>query len=272
MDLDATADQAPEPLDEAPLAHGQPPAKAGGGWVEEGVEILKTIAYALVIVLVVRVLLIQPFTIPSGSMIPNLQIGDYIVVSKFSYGFSRYSIPLSLPLFKGRILGRDPKPGDIVVFKFPNDPKVDYVKRMIGLPGDRIQVLDGKLFLNDKPVSTKILPRTPDDLADSLTRAIETLPNGKSYITQDLGPYSSTDNTTIFLVPQHMYFMMGDNRDNSSDSRVDPNVGGVGFVPAENLVGKAQIILGSWTEGVSLFKPWTWVTKARGHRFFHLLN
>ncbi|RYG18394.1 MAG: signal peptidase I, partial [Caulobacteraceae bacterium] len=152
------------------------------------------------------------------------------------------------------------------------DNKTDYIKRLIGLPGDRIQVLDGKLLLNDKVVPTKEIAQTKADMAESVIRSTETLPSGKTYVTQDLGPYGQADNTTVFLVPPGHYFMMGDNRDNSSDSRVDPNVGGVGFVPAENLEGKAQMILFSWGEGASFFKPWTWFTKARPGRFFHVLQ
>jgi len=277
MDLDATPDAAPEPVStpdgDAPLTLGESKsAPKGSGWAEESLEIVKTIVYALGIALVLRVLLFQPFTIPSGSMIPNLQVGDYIIVSKYSYGYSKHSIPFSPPILKGRILERTPKRGDIVVFKYPNDNRTDYIKRLIGVPGDRIQVMGNQLYLNDKLVPSKLIPRSKADLAASTIRAVETLPTGKSYITQDMGPDSMTDNTTVFVVPERMYFMMGDNRDNSSDSRVDPAIGGVGFVPAENLVGKAQIILFSWKEGASLFKPWTWVTKAQPGRFLNLLK
>ncbi|MDH4384641.1 MAG: signal peptidase I [Caulobacter sp.] len=257
-------------------------------FVQEIVEIAKTVAYALLIALVLRVFLFQPFTIPSDSMEPNLLHGDYIIVSKWSYGYSRHSIPLSPPLFKGRILGAEPKRGDIIVFKLPADNKTDYIKRLIGLPGDRIQVRGGVLYVNEKPVPR--VQMTRNDLLDmDRLRQQETSLDSKRYVTYGGAPYGYVNNTGVFLVPQGHYFFMGDNRDNSLDSRVEPNFanprqGGVGFVPAENLVGKAEIILLSWYppagpydidqghEGASLFKPWTWFTEARPSRFFNLLK
>jgi len=253
--------------------HGREPVSSKkGGAADEFIEIVKTIVYALLIALVLRVLLFQPFTIPSGSMIPNLLIGDYIIVSKYSYGYSRHSIPFSPPLFKGRILERQPERGDVVVFKFPPENRVDYIKRLIGLPGDRIQVRDGVVYLNDKALPQKEIAPDAEDARDAARRVLETLPGGKQYVTQDENPDSFTDNTPVFVVPEGHYFMMGDNRDNSSDSRVPQTSGGVGYVPEENLVGKAQIILFSWKEGASLFKPWTWFTEARIGRFFHRLK
>ena len=212
-----------------------------------------------------RVLLFQPFTIPSGSMIPNLLIGDYIIVSNYSYGYSKHSIPFSPGIFKGRVMERAPKRGDVVVFKTPKDNRTDYVKRLIGLPGDRVQVRRGAVYINGKMLPQKDLGL---DAEAGVERIQETNPEGKVYVTQDKGDYD-VDNTRVFIVPEHMYFMMGDNRDNSLDSRVSPFDGGVGFVPAENLVGKAQVVLFSWDEGASIFKPWTWFTKARWGRFFH---
>ena len=237
----------------------------------ETAEVFKTVLFAVLAVIILRIGVFQPFTIPSGSMIPNLQVGDYIVVSKFDYGWSRHSIPLSPNLFKGRIMSRAPNRGDIVVFKFPGDTRVDYVKRLVGLPGDRIQMLDNRLYVNDMLVPEAWLPRTAEDIAGGVTRALETAPGGRSYMIQDMGPGALTDNTRVFLVPQGSYFVMGDNRDNSSDSRVDPTIGGVGFVPEENLEGRARIILFSW-DGASLIKPWTWFSKARPGRFFHVLH
>jgi signal peptidase I len=222
------------------------------------------------------VLFFQPFTIPSASMEPNLYQGDYIIVSKYSYGYSRHSIPFSPPLFSGRILERQPKRGDIIVFKLPRDGHTDYVKRLIGLPGDRIQMRGGLLYINGTQV-----PRTPagtakEDSGYGFVRDValfrETLPGGKTILTQDFGTDGELDNTDIFVVPEGHYFMMGDNRDNSLDSRVPPEAGGVGFVPAENLVGKAQIILLSWKAGASLFKPWTWVLNAQPSRFANVLH
>jgi signal peptidase I len=244
--------------------------------VGEVVEIVKTIVYALLIALVLRVLFFQPFTIPSASMEPNLYHGDYIIVSKYSYGYSRHSIPFSPPLFSGRIFGHSPQRGDIVVFKLPRDGHTDYVKRVIGLPGDRIQMKGGLLFLNGKQVPRAFVGATREDSGYGFIRDIavyrETLPGGKSFLTNDFGSDGELDNTDVFVVPEGHYFMMGDNRDNSSDSRVPPEAGGVGFVPAENLVGKAQIILLSWDAGGSLFKPWTWILDARPSRFFHVLQ
>ena len=238
----------------------------------ETIETLKTIAYTLLLVLVIRVTLLQPFTIPSGSMIPNLDVGDYVVVSKFDYGYSRYSFPLDFKAIKGRLFDRLPHRGDIVVFKFPGNTILNYVKRVIGLPGDRVQMMDNRLYVNDILVPDAALARTQADVANGVTREMETAPGGRSYMIQDMGPGAMTDNTRVFLVPSKMYFMMGDNRDNSSDSRVDPTLGGVGFVPEENLEGRARMVLFSWGDGVSPFKPWTWLSKVRMDRFFHMLT
>jgi signal peptidase I len=251
----------------------QSPSKSGAA--NEIVEIIKTVVYALLIALFLRVIFFQPFTIPSASMEPNLYEGDYIIVSKFTYGWSHHSIPLSPPLFHGRIFARPAHRGDVVVFKLPRDSHTDYVKRLIGLPGDRIQMQKGLLYLNGVQVPRQYLGAGREDSGYGFVRDVfryrETI-NGKSYVTNDFGPDGDLDNTGVFVVPEGYYFMMGDNRDNSSDSRVPPAEGGVGFVPAENLVGKAQIILLSWTPGASIFKPWTWVLNARPSRFFHLLQ
>ncbi|MEC7797121.1 MAG: signal peptidase I [Pseudomonadota bacterium] len=236
-------------------------------------EIVKTVVFALLIAMVLRIFLFQPFTIPSASMEPNLYEGDYIVVSKWSYGYSRHSIPFSPPLFDGRIMGSAPKRGDIVVFKLPRDDKTDFIKRVIGLPGDRIQMIANKLYINDKPVQDVVVSQQEiNDIFGPrpVTEVRETLPNGKSFMTQDFGPGNDLDDTPVYEVPAGHYFMMGDNRDNSIDSRVEQS-SGVGMVPAENLVGKAQIILFSWKPGASLFKPWTW-GNVRLDRFFDVLH
>ena len=247
--------------------------KASG--VNDFVEIVKTVAYALLIALFLRVLFFQPFTIPSASMEPTLLEGDYIIVSKFSYGYSRHSIPFSPPLFKGRIMERSPERGDIIVFKLPRDGRTDYIKRLIGLPGDRVQMREGRLWINGKEVVDKELPPVMIDSGYGFTRNVqrfqETLPGGRTFITYDFGPDGDVDKTPTFVVPEGHFFFMGDNRDNSLDSRVPAEIG-VGFVPAENLVGKAQIILLSWNPGASLFKPWTWVMNARPSRFFNILQ
>ena len=252
----------------------QTPEKAGA--VNEVVEIVKTVVYALLIALVLRVLLFQPFTIPSASMEPNLYQGDYIIVSKYSYGWSKHSIPFSPPLFSGRVFEKRPERGDIVVFKLPRDGHTDYVKRVIGLPGDRVQMKDGLLYLNGQAVKREFAGAVKEDSGYGFVRNVasyrETLPGGRSFLTNDYGTDGELDNTDVFVVPEGHYFMMGDNRDNSSDSRVVPEAGGVGFVPADHLVGKAQVILLSWHPGASLLKPWTWVLDARPSRFFRVLQ
>ena len=252
--------------------HASPGRKPPSG---ELVEIGKTVVYALLIAFVIRVLLLQPFTIPSASMEPTLLQGDYIVVSKFAYGFSRFSLPLSPPLFPGRILGRQPQRGDVIVFKLPRDNHTDYIKRLIGLPGDRIQLKAGVVYLNGKPVPRQPLAptteTTPFGLSQPVQRFQETLPNGKTYVTHAYGPDGQADNTSVYLVPEGHYFMMGDNRDNSEDSRF-PEAVGVGYVPFENLVGKADMVLMSWNGQASVFKPWTWFIDARPGRFFRILK
>jgi signal peptidase I len=251
----------------------QSPTKSGAA--NEVVEIIKTVVYALLIALFLRVIFFQPFTIPSASMEPNLYEGDYIIVSKFTYGWSRHSIPFSPPIIKGRIFEHPAHRGDIVVFKLPRDNHTDYVKRVIGLPGDRIQMKQGLLYLNGKQVPRVLVGVSKEDSGYGFVRDVyryrETI-DGKSFMTNDFGTNEELDNTDVYVVPEGDYFMMGDNRDNSSDSRVAPSQGGVGYVPAENLVGKAQIILLSWKPGASIFKPWTWVLNARPSRFFHLLQ
>ena len=243
--------------------------------VGELIEIAKTVVYALLIALVIRVLLFQPFTIPSASMEPNLYQGDYIIVSKFAYGYSRHSMPFSPPLFHGRFLGRTAHRGDIIVFKLPRDGHTDYIKRLIGLPGDRIQVRGGVIWLNGKPVPRELVATTTETTVYGFSHLVqrfkETLPGGRTYVTNDYGPGGDVDDTGVYVVPPKHYFMMGDNRDNSQDSRY-PEAIGVGYVPEENLVGKADIILLSWNDKASLFKPWTWIMDARPSRFFHILK
>lgn len=243
---------------------------------DEFVEIAKTIFYALLIALVLRILFFQPFTIPSASMEPNLYEGDYIIVSKWSYGYSRHSVPFSPPLFDGRVMSNNrPQRGDVVVFKLPRDNRTDYIKRVVGLPGDRIQMRDNQLYINGRPVPvTPVGPievATPFGYSQEAMQLRENLPAGPSHLIQDFSANADLDNTPEFTVPAGHYFMMGDNRDNSVDSRVSPEFG-VGFVPEENIVGKAQMILFSWSPGASLFKPWTWFTKIRPSRFFTSLQ
>ena len=242
------------------------------GVLHETWEIVKTIVIALLVALLLRVFLFQPFTIPSASMEPTLLEGDYIIVSKYAYGYSRHSAPFSPPVFDGRVMESEPRRGDIVVFKLPRDGRTDYIKRLVGLPGDRIQVREGRLFVNGEAVKRQDAGQgrieTPFGFERPVQRYRETLPGARnSFVTNDLGPDGEVDSTGVYIVPRGHYFMMGDNRDNSVDSRYPPEFG-VGYVPAENLVGKAELILFSWHPEAELFKPWTWFTEVRPSRFF----
>jgi signal peptidase I len=234
---------------------------------------VKTILYALALAMVLRFTIAQPFRIPSGSMQPTLEVGDYIVVTKWSYGYGRFSFaPLEGLLPHGRLFGSQPQRGDVVVFRPVPEPDRDFIKRVIGLPGDRIQVIDGVLHINGEAVQRESLGVTNFQNERGVIEPIqtyrETLPNGVSYITFDKG-MSELDNTRVYEVPEGNYFMMGDDRDNSADSRV-PSV--VGFVPYDNLVGPAQFIVVSFNGDTSLFRPWTLFTGFRGDRFLKSVN
>lgn len=244
-------------------------SKKEGGFLET----VKVIVHALLIALVIRTFLFQPFNIPSGSMKDTLLIGDYLFVSKFSYGYSRFSIPLSPNLFSGRIMGSQPTRGDVVVFKLPKDNETDYIKRVVGMPGDAIQMINGVLHINGTPVKRE---RMPDVMEDDGTGRIvpvkvyrETLPNGVSYETLDLTDNGFYDNTPVYNVPAGHFFMMGDNRDNSADSRV---LSQVGYVPYENLIGKAQIIFFSIDDHTPAWQVWTWPWTVRWSRIFTLVR
>lgn len=242
----------------------------GGGAVW---ETLKVIIHALIIAFVVRVFFYQPFNIPSGSMKSTLLVGDYLFVSKMSYGYSRYSIPGGYDLFRGRIWATQPKRGDVAVFKLPRDPSVDFIKRVVGLPGDEIQVRDGVLYINGTGVPKRRVGEweSPDENGhiSRYTRYEETLPNGVKHFTLDRTLNGRFDNTDVFKVPAGHYFMMGDNRDESNDSRAR---GDVGFIPYENFVGRAEIIWFSGTEQWSFLKPWTWPGQIRWSRLFSLVR
>ncbi|NIZ02182.1 signal peptidase I [Thalassospira lucentensis] len=208
-------------------------------------DTLKTVFWAVLIALLVRTFAYEPFNIPSGSMIPTLLVGDYLFVSKFSYGYSKHSLPFSLPLIPGRILETEPERGDVVVFKLPSDTSQDYIKRVIGLPGDTVQVKNGRLYINNKMAERE---RIEDYiLTDGTGRSaavaqyLETLPNGRVHrILELFGDQGPSDNTEAFTVPEGHFFMMGDNRDNSADSRAFP--ARFRFVPVENLVGRAEFL------------------------------
>lgn len=234
-------------------------------------ETISVLVQALLIALVIRTVFFQPFSIPSGSMRPTLLEGDYLFTSKFSYGYSRYSVPFAPPLFEGRIWAGNPERGDIAVFKLPSNTRIDYIKRVIGLPGDRIQMIAGELHINgvavkrEKQDSITNLDVTEVDRPVDVYR--ETLPNGVTYNTLDLTQNGIGDDTREFVVPEGHYFMMGDNRDNSVDSRFN-----VGFVPAVNFVGKANIIFFSVSDEASPLEVWRWPSVVRFGRIFSSVN
>ena len=212
--------------------------KSGGFW-----DTIKTLIYAVLIALFIRTFAFEPFNIPSGSMIPTLLVGDYLFVSKYSYGYSRHSLPFSLPLIPGRVFSSAPERGDVAVFKLPKDDSTDYIKRIVGLPGDKIQVRSGRLFVNGKVVERE--PIAPFPIRGPLGSTIgvaqfkETLPNGFGYRILERGDNFQLDNTPVYNVPSGHVFGMGDNRDGSLDSRV---LREVGYIPMENLVGRAEFI------------------------------
>jgi signal peptidase I len=255
-----------------------------GTWLGETARfmvVLFLLAYVL------RAFIVAPFNIPTPSMLPRMLAGDYLLVAKWPYGYSRYSFPFGPFSFDGRILGGNPARGDIIVFRFPGKNE-DYVKRLIGLPGDQIQMRSGTLYINgdavpkvritnfllpvsanspcpaDRPKVREITTSSGSDIC-SYPRYRETLPGGRTYEVLDEG-VSPLDNTPVYLVPEGHYFMMGDNRDDSEDSRVPRGLGGVDMLPQDNLIGRALITFYSTDGSASWFKPWTWFTAARWNR------
>lgn len=232
-------------------------------------ETAKTIIYAVVIALFIRTVFAEPFSIPSGSMIPTLLVGDYLFVSKASYGYSKHSLPLSMPLIKGRIFYTEPKRGDVIVFKLPSDNRTDYIKRLIGLPGDRIQMKAGRLYINGEIVERtfveRFVQRDSTGAAVRYDKYTETLPNGVRHTILEMSDDMPYDNTSEFVVPEDHFFMMGDNRDNSMDSRVLK----IGFVPKVNLIGKAKFLFYSNDGTARWWEFWKWPMSVRWSR---LLN
>ncbi|MEP6785476.1 MAG: signal peptidase I [Sphingomonadales bacterium] len=252
----------------------------------ETMDFIQFLVKLVIVVVIIRSFFVATFSIPSESMMPRLLVGDYLFVQKWPYGYSRYSFPFSPPIGESRVLSRLPQRGDVVVFKAPPSAKTDYIKRVIGLPGDTVQMRDGILVINGRPIpktrvddlvlalspnSPCFAPEFAEAASDGTTRCRypryrETLPNGKSYEILDIGD-TEADHTRVFTVPAGHLFMMGDDRDKSADSRF-PAVdgGGIGFVPVQNLVGKAWVGVFSTDGSAKLLQPWTWFTAARPNR------
>lgn len=245
-------------------------------------EGLRSFTYALIVALIFRSFAFEPFHIPSGSMLTTLFEGDYIFVSKYSYGYSNYSFPFSPDIINGREGGSLPKRGDVAVFRLPTDTSIDYIKRVMGLPGDTVEVRDGVVWINHKPLDLKRLPdATFEDISGNVVSVAayeETLPEGKKHLILDANRYGDVDNFGPVTVPAGHYFMMGDNRDNSVDSRYgDSALGlhtppegmmGVGFVPLENFIGRAEVIAFSFKPTSMFFKFWEWPESFRQGRFW----
>ena len=231
-------------------------------------ETIRTVVYAVLIALVIRTFAYEPFNIPSESMLPTLLVGDYLFVSKYSYGYSRYSLPWGLPLFEGRILQAEPRRGDVAVFKLPSDNSTDYIKRIVGLPGDRVQMREGRLHINGEAVSKQ---RSSDFIYERhgqkfrVPQFHEKLPSGPQHTTLDFIASGEHDTTKEFVVPAGHYFAMGDNRDNSLDSRA---TNGVGMVPAQNLVGRAEFLFFSTDGSARIWEIWRWPLAIRFDRLF----
>ena len=282
----------PQPISPAPPADAKPVKK------EDWRDTLKFLLKLAVVVFIFRSFLFSPFSIPSQSMLPRLYIGDYLFISKWNYGYSKHSLPWSLPLIPGRILAHDPQRGDIVVFKSPAPDHLDVIKRVIGLPGDTIQVRQGQLILNGVAVPRQrvadfVIPLSPNysdvqgpsedqpncppgNVVRSANGANcrydqyeETLPGGRSYRVLDRGAGRAGDDTDLYTVPPGNVFLMGDNRDDSGDSRFPIEQSGLGYVPMENLEGKALFTFWSTDGSAQWLLPWTWFTAARWSRMGH---
>ena len=231
---------------------------------------LKSISFAVFIALIIRSFIAEPFNIPSGSMKPNLLVGDFIFVSKWSYGYSRHSFPFSIPIIKNKIFSKIPKRGDVVVFKTPEDNRTDYIKRIIGLPGDKIMIIDGKIILNGNPINRKKMNDFIDNDKNVLVKRVRKYKEYHENIEfeiLDIKDNGIVDNTELFVVPEGNFFVMGDNRDNSQDSRFKT----VGFIPFENLVGRARFIFFS-LENSRFLEIWKWPKAIRGNRIFKTIK
>lgn len=243
-------------------------SKTGSIW-----ELFRTVLTAVFIAIFIRTFAYEPFNIPSGSMVPTLLVGDYLFVSKFSYGYSKYSLPFSPAVFSGRVFITKPKRGDVFVFRKPTNTNVDYIKRLIGMPGEKIQVIGGVVHINGRALKREAISGfTKKDAFGreiSIPKYIETLPNGVRHeIIELMGDEGVADNTGVYNVPEGHYFMMGDNRDNSVDSR-DKSVGSV---PLENLVGRAEVLFWAWDTQWSWWEFWNWPQAIRFTRIFNLIR
>ena len=232
---------------------------------------IKSVIIAVFIALLIRSFLAEPFNIPSGSMKPNLLVGDFIFVSKWSYGYSKYSLPFSIPLIPNKIFSRIPERGDVVVFKTPEDNRTDYIKRVIGLPGDKIKILNGQIIINDKKILRK---KTNDFIDNDKNTSLKRVRKYMEYFDElnfevlDIMDNGIVDNTELFIVPEGHFFVMGDNRDNSQDSRFKQIVG---FIPLDNLVGKARFIFFS-LENSRFLQLWKWPKAIRGKRIYKIIK
>lgn len=236
-------------------------------------EMIKTIVIAILVAVTIRTVAYEPFSIPSGSMIPTLLVGDYLFVSKYSYGYSQYSLPMKVLTFPGRIFYKEPQRGDVAVFKKPTNPNIDYIKRIIGLPGDTVRVIEGRLYINKKIVARDLTDSyplaEPFGFQESYREFNETLPNGVEHKIVERTDSGELDDTIRYEVPAGHFFMMGDNRDGSQDSRV---LNQVGYVPVENLVGRAEVIFFSIEEGAKAWQVWKWPWTVRFGRLFQPIN
>lgn len=263
------------------------------GSLAEIVELAKTIFWAGLIAIGIRSFLIEPFNIPSGSMIPTLLVGDYLFVTKYSYGYSRFAVPYGSKLpFQGRIGSAGPERGDVVVFRPSGQPDIDFIKRVIGLPGDKIQMRQGRLYINDQLVQRQQIEDyvDPDNpLSPPVPQYIETLPNGKQHhVIESAGDEGYLDNTPVYQIPADHYFMMGDNRDNSQDSRAPRYSFGnmspdtilsdnellypVGFISRDNLIGPAQLLFWSYGPGFTYLNPISWIKEIRAGRVLDIIR